>query len=162
MIGWAGSLSGLAKPSHVTHGGNRPPAIIVTFQRPGRTSRLVDGGIQDEIGFHIPFQVLQHRSNTSEPFFKARAVPHKIQKHVPMTGWSFGTRTVGPKFRQNSRKVSAFDEIGWIRKPRRGIYGVAGSVIGPQGVISKSPRRDIDQPPVVRSGFAAAAGVLPH
>src|SRR6185369_346769 len=62
-----------------------------------------------------------------------------------------------PKFGQDPREVSPFDDIRGVGEASSRVLGMAGAVIGSEGVIAGRPGGDIERGAVIGSELTAAA-----
>ena len=111
--------------------------------------------VEREINFHVPFQIVEHRTSASDTFYEIRIVTHTVGNRVPMARRCFGAWAVRPKFSEDAHEVAAFDQVRRIRLTCGRIGRVTTAVARSQSIISKRARRNINHHPVVGSKFAA-------
>ena len=95
----------------------------------------MDGGIQGEINFHVPFQIVHDRAGAADAFYKVRIIAHGIGEHVPVAGRSFGVGAVRPKLGEHAREIAAPDDVGRIGLAGEGIGRMSGAIIGSERVV---------------------------
>src|SRR5205085_942831 len=100
------------------------------------------------------------RPGAADTFDEIRVIAHAVGDHIPMTGRRFGVRTISPEFGQHTHEVAALNDIGRIRQTGDRIIGVAGSVVGAEGVVPGGSGRNVNQDAVVGRQFAAVADHL--
>ena len=81
------------------------------------------GTAQDEVGLHVPLQIIQHLAAALKPFLKQRVVVYVIQDREPVPRRCLGIRAVSPELGQDPGIVPARNDLrGTCRRrtvPRR-------------------------------------------
>ena len=155
MIRRAAWIRGLAEAAHVADHGDRARAGVVALQRPRGAGGIVRGGGDGEIGFHIPFKVVNDGAHAFDSLHGQRIIGHFIGEHVPVAGRSLGVRSIGPKLGEHARVVAALHVIGCIRQAGDGIGCLACAVVGAERIVAHGAGRDIDDGLIIQLAAGA-------
>ena len=120
----------------------------------------MDGRVEREIHFHVPFQRVQYGAGARDAFGEAGIVGDSIGQDIPVAGRSFGAGTVGPEFGQYAREIAAFDDVVGVRLTRGRIERVTGAIIHAEAVVAPGAGGNVDGDTVIWRQFAAAADYL--
>ena len=118
---WIGAL---AKLSHASNCGDRARCVVPSFGSPSGDRAVVHGRPERQIGFDVPFQVVQQWALSLKLLDQIGMVAHVVQDGEPVTWRRLRIRTVRPKLGQDPGIVSPGNQVGRIRRTRRRVDAV--------------------------------------
>ena len=155
VVAGCARIARLSEVGQIADRCDRTPAVVIALDRPRRAGGFMDAGIQTEVEFHIPFEIIHDRAHAADAFHEQGMIADAIGHGVPVSGRRLGVRPVGPELGQHAGKVAPLHDVGRIRLARGGVEGVPRAVIGAEGVVSKSAGRNVHRHAVIRRQLAA-------
>ena len=115
--------------TQVSNRGDGSNEVVPTLDPPAGYGHIVHCAAHQQIGFHVPLQVIKDGTFPAEPLFKQLMVVDVIEDDEPVPRRGFGGGSVGPELREDTGVIAARHDLRLVGFACVGVDVVAGTPI---------------------------------